>query len=288
MTTQRLFATVALGLFLGFRGRRRRSTTSPRSTCPARPGPQSTGIARTRLRESSMMPSGNTHGFVLSNGVYTTIDVPGAVSTSVNGINANGELAGIYDDGARFSRLFLEQGRLHHARPARLDPHASRLPQRARPGRGSRTAMPSNRRVTASSGARASSPRSTCPDDDPLFGTVAFGINDHGEIVGDYVDARWQPPRLRAEQGRLHDARRARFHVHRGRGNQQPRPDCGLYFDADGNEHGFVLCNGVYTTIDVPGSTATAVFSINAKGEIVGSYDDADGVTHGFVGTPAH
>jgi len=49
-----------------------------------------------------------------------------------------------------------------------------------------------------------------------------------------------------------------------------------------------VLSNGVYTTIDVPGETNTGVFSINAQGEIVGSYDDADGVTHGYVGTPAH
>ena len=46
--------------------------------------------------------------------------------------------------------------------------------------------------------------------------------------------------------------------------------------------------DGVYATIDVPGETNTGVFSINAKGEIVGSYDDAGGVTHGYVGTPAH
>ena len=63
----------------------------------------------------------------------------------------------------------------------------------------------------------------------------------------------------------------------------------GLYFDANGNEHGFVLSTkGVYTTIDVPGSVSTGVFSINAEGQIVGSYDDAHGVTHGFVGTPSH
>jgi hypothetical protein len=49
-----------------------------------------------------------------------------------------------------------------------------------------------------------------------------------------------------------------------------------------------VLSNGVYTTIDVPGSTSTEVFSINAQDEIVGDYVDADGVTHGYVGTPAH
>ena len=66
-----------------------------------------------------------------------------------------------------------------------------------------------------------------------------------------------------------------------------PHAIAGEFDDADGNTHGFVLSNGVYTTIDVPGSVSTGVFSINALGEIVGSYDDAGG-THGYVGTPAH
>ena len=59
----------------------------------------------------------------------------------------------------------------------------------------------------------------------------------------------------------------------------------GVYFDADGNQHGFVLSNGTYTSIDVPGGANTGVFSINATGEIVGSYDDANGITHGYIGT---
>ena len=41
---------------------------------------------------------GNTHGFVLSKGVYTTIDKPGAVVTTVNGISANDQLTGTYMD----------------------------------------------------------------------------------------------------------------------------------------------------------------------------------------------
>jgi hypothetical protein len=49
-----------------------------------------------------------------------------------------------------------------------------------------------------------------------------------------------------------------------------------------------VLRRGVYTAIDVPGGINTGVFSINANGEIVGSYDDAGGVTHGYVGTLSH
>jgi len=51
---------------------------------------------------------------------------------------------------------------------------------------------------------------------------------------------------------------------------------------------GFVLSEGVYTPLDVPGAASTQVFSVNNRGEIVGSYDDSSGVTHGFLGTPVH
>jgi hypothetical protein len=67
-----------------------------------------------------------------------------------------------------------------------------------------------------------------------------------------------------------------------------PHAIAGEFDDAGGNQHGFVLWNGIYTTIDVPGSVSTGVFSINEQGRIVGSYDDAGGVTHGYIGTPAH
>jgi hypothetical protein len=39
-----------------------------------------------------------SHGFLLSYGVYTTIDVPGAVDTFAEGINNLGQIAGYYVD----------------------------------------------------------------------------------------------------------------------------------------------------------------------------------------------
>src|SRR4029453_18495504 len=38
-----------------------------------------------------------------------------------------------------------------------------------------------------------------------------------------------------------------------------------------------------FTTIDVPGATATSADRINARGQILGWYDDAAGVAHGFL-----
>jgi uncharacterized membrane protein len=49
--------------------------------------------------------------------------------------------------------------------------------------------------------------------------------------------------------------------------------------------HGFLLDQGHYTTLDVPGSTWTEAYGINASGQIVGYYHDDRG-RHGFLATP--
>src|SRR5262245_2109304 len=46
--------------------------------------------------------------------------------------------------------------------------------------------------------------------------------------------------------------------------------------------HGFLLDQGSYTTIDVPGAQATFATGINDSGQIVGWYLDAGGGQHGF------
>src|SRR5579863_5906336 len=56
----------------------------------------------------------------------------------------------------------------------------------------------------------------------------------------------------------------------------------GRYFSSDHVEHGFVLENGEFTSIDVPGSTFTDLTWINAGGTIVGSYGSVDGTSKGY------
>jgi hypothetical protein len=50
--------------------------------------------------------------------------------------------------------------------------------------------------------------------------------------------------------------------------------------------HGFLLSDGSYTTIDVPGATFTYLDSINNVGQLVGHYIDGSGMVHGFLATP--
>ena len=47
--------------------------------------------------------------------------------------------------------------------------------------------------------------------------------------------------------------------------------------------HGFLLSQGVRTTIDVPNSTFTWITGINPEGHIVGFYYGQDGKQHAFL-----
>ena len=63
----------------------------------------------------------------------------------------------------------------------------------------------------------------------------------------------------------------------------------GFFGVVNGPQHGFLLADGIFTTIDVPvpGARWTNVFGINARGDIVGAFGDKDLVQHGFL-WPAH
>ena len=58
---------------------------------------QPTQTARTRS-QGTLTDKDGTHGFVLSKGVFTTVNVPGAAFTQINGINAPGRFAGTYSN----------------------------------------------------------------------------------------------------------------------------------------------------------------------------------------------
>jgi uncharacterized membrane protein len=133
------------------------------------------------------------------------------------------------------------------------------------------------------------------PGDGPdPSGTVAFGINDIGEVVGTYVGPSLDPQMIQGMHGFVRsrngefttiDVPDALFTVAEGINNAGTI--VGVYGDNDGF-HGFVRSrNGDFTTIDLGAKTNTQINSINAKGEIVGFYVDSNNKQHGFLGTPA-
>lgn len=59
----------------------------------------------------------------------------------------------------------------------------------------------------------------------------------------------------------------------------------GFFGVVNGPQHGFLLADGILTTIEVPVPDArwTNVFGINARGDVVGAFGDKDLVQHGFL-----
>src|SRR3989442_9065644 len=109
---QKMFAAMALGLLLGVPGLAKAQYDFTTVDVPgATSNTEVNGNSPHAIAGQFDDAAGNTHGFVLTGGVFVQIDVPGATFTTVNGINANGQLAGIYIDGAgKFHGYVLSKG----------------------------------------------------------------------------------------------------------------------------------------------------------------------------------
>jgi len=117
--------------------------------------------------------------------------------------------------------------------------------------------------------------------------TLVFGLNNHAELVGSDNAIPGRHAFLLDHQSHisLDESGVLGTHFSFARGINDVGSVVGDYFDDDGNEHGFVLKNGVLTTIDVPfsGSVGTQLNAINNSGEIVGTWVDDAFTAHGFV-----
>jgi probable HAF family extracellular repeat protein len=60
---------------------------------------------------------------------------------------------------------------------------------------------------------------------------------------------------------------------------------CGFFIDANQVNHGWIIFNGVFMPLDVPGATFTQALGLNNRGKVVGTFTDAAGQSHGFVYT---
>jgi uncharacterized membrane protein len=230
---------------------------------------------------------GNTRGFVLNKGVFTTIDVPGAVVTIINGINAPGRLAGTYsiaDDPKPTHAFFWSKGDL-----TTLDPDGATRSQGGflnAQGQVVGTYRDEFQKRHGFIWRKGNFATFNVPGDHPVLGTVALGINDIGQVVGNYVaeNDNQRHGFLRSSKGDFTTLDVPDADITIAQGINNAGTIVGLYIAGE-IAHGFVLSNGVFTTVDVPDTLETQIFSINAKGEIVGTYFDADG-QHGFLGTP--
>jgi uncharacterized membrane protein len=190
-------------------------------------------------------PSGDEHGFLLRDGIFTQIDYPGASATTARGINNDGDITGRHFDSAgNESGFILKDGEFHNV---------------FFPGSCSTdvwSAMDNEQVLVGDICTNADNgihgyirikPGNFRTIDFPGAGapcTAVRWINERGDMVGVYANSP---------------------------------SECDNF-----QTHGFLLRNGEYTGIDVPGSFITGVFGINDDGQMVGQYTDKNGKAHGF------
>ena len=196
--------------------------------------------------------TGRPHGFLDTNGVFTTINFPGAYSTFVEGINDSGEMAGYYTTpelGGYLGTAF-----------AYINGTFTTLRG------GFATGINNVHQVVGSFGAvgylyaNGAYTQFAFPGADT---TVPLGINNGGLIVGQYAGAH----------GFLRTA--TTFTTVDVPGTTGTAAyginDTGqvVGYSSSG---GFLDNNGFFTNINFPGPGGTALWGINNSGEIVGDY----------------
>jgi probable HAF family extracellular repeat protein len=210
---------------------------------------------------------------------YTTIDFPGATSTSAWAINNKGDVAGVYSLPNGTSHGFLWSG----GHLSSIDfPGASNTRTFGINDQGDLVGdyydtsglthgfvLTRGRFVTV---------------DLPGAGADALaGINNHGAIIAAYNlvanDGIAHTAIIEGGKIRKYDYPAAALTL--GNGINDAGDIVGNYQES-GVSHGFVLSNGKTTTIDFPSATFTGTYGISASGDLGGRYT-LNGVTHGYV-----
>ena len=240
--------------------------------CGACPG----GIARQTIAEG-INPGGEIvgtykdavnaqHGFLLSGGRFTAIDVPGAVATIAAGINPAGDIVGRYTASVGSSAECAAAGS-----PSCI--HGFLYSH----GKFSTITFPGHpgafaQRITPTGDIYG------CLHDFDLMGSM-FGA----------VWTRFGDTSLASGGGELAPSSLVQSlpaSMNNG-GNPDGSMIVGHYTDMMTNlVHGFLVQNGDFRPFDFPNSTFTQIWDVNPKKEFVGTYKDASNKQHGFLKLP--
>jgi uncharacterized membrane protein len=191
--------------------------------------------------------SGFSHGYELSGGKFTEINVPftGAFDTAADSINNSGEIVGSYNasDGEQYGFTLIGTTYTSFNYPGATYTLAADVNNNADiVGWYIDTSGVTH-------GYLLSGATYTSFDFPGATETSASGINDAGDIVGFYCTTS----------------------------------QC---ISTDEGSQGFLLSGETFTTIAIPGESYTQAADINNKGQIVGFYQDAAGLYVSFLATP--
>jgi len=246
------------------------------------------------------------HGFLLSGGLYVTVDVPGSLiglsgvlPTSLRGINPAGDIVGFYLAPAGSSAdctlvgsppcikgFLLHRGKFSTV----LFPgHQGSIPQRITPT-GDIYGCYHDQDLMGSMFGFTRTPSGTFAATDVPASMNNGATPDGSTVVGLYSDLKMMPPPTHAyviQNGTFQsfDVPGSKFtaawDINPG-GNI-----VGEFRDLTGVFHGFLRTAEGYTSIDFPAAIGTHAQGINPGGAIVGTYTDLNNVTHGFLAVPA-
>ena len=132
--------------------------------------------------------------------------------------------------------------------------------------------------------------------DSEVLQTLAFGINNQGQIVGQFVLAN------QSIHGFLRDGEKYAEITFPGSPNtaaygiNNSDEIVGLWGEAGPGPNGFavggrgfILRKGAFSTLDYPGAATSFALGINDAGYIVGVYQNAgEEGFHGYLATPVH
>jgi probable HAF family extracellular repeat protein len=210
------------------------------------------------------------HGFVYSDGTFTTVDDSSAKQTQLFGINDAGQIVGYSE-----FRSFLDSGgsftTINGIAAFGIN-DAGQIVGRYCDRSGCHGSVDNGGSIT------------TIDDPNAINGTFAFGINNPGQIVGEYQDPSG-PHGFLYSGGNFAtiDDPNATTQT-QAFGINNAGQIVGYYCDSS-SCHGFLDSGGDFTTIDDPNASDTIAVGVNNAGQIVGYYLDAAGY-HGFLATP--
>jgi uncharacterized membrane protein len=224
---------------------------------------------------------GLKHGFLLFQGTFTALpDVPGAIESVPNRLNAQGTIVGTYRDALREHAYVLSNGTFTTIDFP--DPSISLA------GWG----ISDDGDVVGPKFIEGDFPDAhgyvfgkntfTLFDFPGAMGTFPTAIIDNGNIVGAYLTTDNAVHGFLLSNGTFSTIHFPNSTFDWVNDVNLRGEIVGFYNDQDGVQHGFVQSKGAFKSIDPPGSITTSALGINPQGDVVGQYVTPDGNTHGW------
>jgi hypothetical protein len=215
---------------------------------------------------------------------FASIDVPGARATQPQGINAGGDISGLYVDASQHSHGFI----LHDGAFTQVDyPGADNTTLRGIGPDG--TVLGTYRNDTEE--AVASHGFERAPDGS--FAVIHYPghLNEIPQRIlpdGTILGCRHDHDTMGSMDGMMISREGAseigKFASMNNGATPNGRLITGFYTNMSGQATSYTIDDGVFTEFMVPGSTQTIAWDVDPRGDIVGVYRNAAGF-HGFVRT---